>query len=218
MGTLLGQIGLLLLSLGMLSGILGFIGPNDLIDSLAPPLGMDPQRIERPIGELKGVLLDRQARIYTLDSAYRRLQYYEADGRFIGSWKIPLNFKIIQPTWKLDANDRLHYSVDQQHFMLDPQSGFKQALNSYARLPEPPPLPWTIKLHRPALLPRISKVTPQGEITLIQSKIHVFGILSGPLLGWLVSFVCGALLGLLFRQNSQGPMEVQIFGMTLFRR
>lgn len=40
----------------------------------------------------------------------------------------------------------------------------------------------------------------------------------GLLLGWLVSFVCGALLGLLFRQNSQGPMEVQIFGMTLFRR
>lgn len=196
----------------MLSGIIGFLGSDFIVDSLAGLFGFKAHLIERPIGHLKGVVLDQHQRIYTLDGAYNRIQIYTAEGLFISSWKLPLIFKVIQPAWKIDAENRLHYFLGNQHFRLDPETGFTEDPTRYDILPEPPSLPWNYRLHRPILLPSISKVTPQGEQTLVQSKFHVFGIVTGPLFGWLVTLAGTLLLSLLHKTRPQ-PKEWHLFGI-----
>lgn len=203
---------------GFFSGILGFISPDIWADGVAAILSRDPQRIERPIGELKDVLLDTRGRIYTLDSAYRRIQHYETDGQFVGSWKLPLNFKVIRANWKLDAQDQLHYLIGNQHFKLNLQTGFHPDPTPFEQLPPAPTLPKEIQILRPVFIPKIIKITPQGEKTLVQSKIHVFGIISGPLPAWLFSLICGIVATILSRGRRESPMTVSIFGITLLRK
>lgn len=43
-----------------------------------------------PIGEPIRLLVDSQARVFCLDKAYRRLQIYDREGRFMRGWFVPI--------------------------------------------------------------------------------------------------------------------------------
>jgi len=158
--------------------IIGFLTP--FICGILSHIGvrMQSSKIRLPLGNPGGIAVDSIGRIYCTANIYSRLQVYDNEGQFLQGWFVPISPSAADV--QVDANDHIHvgtsnYDIgrNEREYAVFAASGkllgkVMKPLESSSVFGQTKGADGNLyKTENYWLFPRIIKITPTGEQTVI---------------------------------------------------
>lgn len=177
---------------GFLSGL-----SCNLLSILDIPLSSSIIRV--PLGSPGGIAVDSKGRIYCLAGFYNRMQVYDKEGRFLTGWSVKAVSRIVNIF--IDDNDNIHVETgcyEKKHPIVNVNRKVYTVFDSNGKLLEKRNETFSsvkkvdvlgakdddgnvYRIKDYWLFPKIIKITPSGEETIVISDPFYLWFIKGPL-------------------------------------
>jgi len=196
-------------------GFSGFLGAALLCCFIG---GAIPPEMELPMGEMCSIAVDRAGNIYCASYSYGRIQVYDREGKFVrgmyvggGGGRIIMYF---------DTKERLHVYVAKARILQvyhpdgtlagkrkdEVAASIDSSINSTARDRDGN----TYRIRTPSFYPRVFRITPEGQQSVIVAVPLYLLLFQGPMPAWCIGAIGMGLL--VFRDALEKRVEKSAAG------
>lgn len=186
---------------GFISGFLCNIAGNNGIQMVS-------SKVEFPLGELEGITIDTEGKIYCVASFYSRLQIYDHNGHFLIGWFIPLpkglfNIGMYKDKYlRFSADTGWSYLYDQTGNLVKKsrEKNYYEQFGRSAQSEVQDSLGNIYRIKNSVLFPRVVKITQSGKQTVLISDSLYMWLIKGPFPSLILATLTGIFMIIIWRK------------------